>query len=92
MTNEERNTVIEECYQAARGTRLLDRLPLVQQYWRGRAAAAEDVRKLKRDACQVCHGMKGGEPGNENIVDGIVMCDYCHAEKVLHVEQAQAKT
>lgn len=34
-----------------------------------------------RDACQVCKGEKGGVPGNENIVDGIVMCDYCFAEK-----------
>jgi cytochrome c5 len=82
MTNEERNSVIEECYEAARGTHLLDKVHTYQQYWRGRAQAAEDVRKLKHDACQVCHGTKGGEPGNENIVDGMVMCDYCHAEKV----------
>lgn len=34
------------------------------------------------DACQVCHGTRGGAPGNENIVNGVVMCDYCHAETV----------
>ena len=30
-----------------------------------------------KDACQICHGAKGGVPGNENLTDGIVMCDYC---------------
>lgn len=33
-----------------------------------------------QDDCEVCHGTKGGVPGNENIVDGKVICDYCHAE------------
>lgn len=32
-----------------------------------------------RDNCQICHGEKGGVPGNENIVDSTVMCDYCHS-------------
>lgn len=31
-----------------------------------------------RDACEECHGAKGGTPGNENVVDGRVLCDYCH--------------
>lgn len=31
------------------------------------------------DNCQICLGRSGGMKGNENIVDGIVMCDYCHA-------------
>ena len=33
------------------------------------------------DNCQVCHGENGGVKGNENIIDGIVMCDYCHIEE-----------
>jgi hypothetical protein len=33
-----------------------------------------------QDDCEVCHGTKGGVRGNENIVDGKVICDYCHAE------------
>jgi len=33
------------------------------------------VKKL--DNCEICKGAKGGIKGNENIVDGIVMCDYC---------------
>jgi len=32
------------------------------------------------DACTVCHGSKGGVPGNENIVDGVVMCDFCRMD------------
>lgn len=32
-----------------------------------------------RDACSICGGEKGGVPGNENIIDGQLVCDYCHA-------------
>lgn len=32
------------------------------------------------DNCQRCHGISGGVPGNENIIDGEVLCDYCHAK------------
>lgn len=31
------------------------------------------------DKCQFCYGAKGGVPGNENRINGIVVCDYCHA-------------
>ena len=34
-----------------------------------------------RDACQICYGAKGGVAGNENIVDGVIICDYCHVER-----------
>lgn len=37
---------------------------------------------VDHDECTVCRGMRGGVPGNENIVDGVVMCDYCHASKL----------
>lgn len=30
-----------------------------------------------RDNCQVCLGLCGGVPGNENRWQGIVICDYC---------------
>lgn len=33
------------------------------------------------DKCQICYGSNGGVPGNENIVDGKIMCDYCHAAR-----------
>ncbi len=31
------------------------------------------------DNCKVCNGMRGGVRGNENIIDGVVTCDYCSA-------------
>lgn len=34
------------------------------------------------DHCDVCHGLRGGVRGNENIVDGVVMCDHCSARKL----------
>lgn len=30
-----------------------------------------------KDNCENCHGEKGGVPGNENIVNGKVLCDHC---------------
>ncbi len=35
-----------------------------------------------RDACSRCHGARGGTPGNENIIDGKPVCDYCHADQL----------
>ena len=35
---------------------------------------------FRRDNCQFCRGTQGGVLGNENWVDGLLMCDYCHAE------------
>jgi hypothetical protein len=35
---------------------------------------------IELDDCEICHGEKGGVRGNENIVNGIVMCDYCTVE------------
>lgn len=32
------------------------------------------------DNCQVCKGERGGVRGNENVIDGIVLCDYCTAD------------
>lgn len=32
-----------------------------------------------RDGCKFCLGHKGGEPGNENVIKGVVVCDYCTA-------------
>lgn len=32
-----------------------------------------------RDGCLVCNGVSGGVPGNENVIDGVVICDYCTA-------------
>lgn len=40
-----------------------------------------ELDELLRDNCEVCKGEKGGMLGNENIVRGIRMCDYCHASE-----------
>jgi hypothetical protein len=32
----------------------------------------------QRDACETCDGTQG-VPGNENVIERVVMCDYCHA-------------
>lgn len=39
------------------------------------------------DNCQVCKGTKGGVKGNENVINGIVMCDYC---SVIHQEEMKS--
>jgi len=47
---------------------------------------SRDRRALARywdtlpDNCRVCDGTRGGMRGNENVVFGIVCCDYCHAD------------
>jgi hypothetical protein len=35
------------------------------------------TERIERDNCRVCEGTSGGVPGNENIVHGVVICDYC---------------
>ena len=40
------------------------------------------VEMLFPDNCEVCKGEKGGVRGNENIIDGIVMCDYCYCDRI----------
>ena len=30
--------------------------------------------------CQICRGTRSSVPGNSNIINGIVVCDYCHAD------------
>jgi hypothetical protein len=51
----------------------------------------------KRDACEICHGARGGVRGNENIVfyDArgcrTVLCDYCHAD-LMKVREPRVRT
>ena len=35
------------------------------------------LNELEPDKCKFCLGIKGGVLGNENVVDGVVVCDYC---------------
>lgn len=44
-----------------------------------------------RDACELCNGRSGGVKGNENVIDGIAMCDYCHAD-ILATKKRLART
>lgn len=48
----------------------------------GTCFSHEELCKLLKDDCEVCDGKRGGALGNENIVDGTVMCDYCHADHI----------
>lgn len=32
------------------------------------------------DECEICQGASGGVLGNENIIDGVTVCDYCSVE------------
>ncbi|AFU88222.1 hypothetical protein CcrColossus_gp352 [Caulobacter phage CcrColossus] len=37
------------------------------------------TRTRLRDDCSICQGRSGGVPGNENVIGGKLVCDYCHA-------------
>lgn len=34
-------------------------------------------KQKELDDCQVCLGARGGVKGNENRIDGLVVCDHC---------------
>lgn len=42
--------------------------------------ACEELYSLAPDNCQRCYGQRGGMLGNENRVNGEVLCDYCTSE------------
>jgi hypothetical protein len=33
-----------------------------------------------RDRCAECRGVRGGAYGNENVIGGRLVCDYCHGD------------
>lgn len=41
------------------------------------------TRRRLPDKCSRCHGRSGGVRGNENLIGGLPVCDYCHV-KFLH--------
>jgi len=45
-----------------------------------------------RDACELCDGTQG-TPGNENIIEGVVVCDYCSVQyrKALELAAERAR-
>jgi hypothetical protein len=54
----------------------LKRRPLTHSWW-----------PVEYDNCQVCRGASGGVKGNENIIDGLVVCDYCHAWRLRVIQE-----
>jgi hypothetical protein len=50
------------------------------------------VKREYRDGCEVCGGLRGGIPGNENSVGEVVMCAYCHWDHALAAGYRRAKT
>ena len=42
------------------------------------------------DNCETCDGTRG-VPGNENRVDGLVVCDYCHVDMIKEEEALHMK-
>jgi hypothetical protein len=44
---------------------------------KSRPQAASVQLPSTRDDCEICHGAREGVPGNENVVDGKLMCDEC---------------
>ena len=38
--------------------------------------------KWRKDKCENCHGSRGGVRGNENIVNGKILCDYCSCDLI----------
>lgn len=44
---------------------------------------------LLPDNCEVCHGKQGGVKGNENVMDGKVMCDFCTFELLEERERGE---
>lgn len=36
---------------------------------------------MGKDDCSRCRGERGGIPGNENVKDGMLVCDYCTADE-----------
>lgn len=44
------------------------------------------------DGCEVCLGVRGGVPGNENIIKDRLVCDYCHADMIEEKEYNDTPT
>lgn len=52
--------------------------PLCGESWKHSGTRGADAPP-ERDRCQLCNGWRGGVPGNENMVRGVIVCDYCSA-------------
>lgn len=57
--------------------RAITRTRLAGPRWLAPGQSALVPTHAVRDNCEACRGQRGGVPGNENRVDGRVLCDYC---------------
>lgn len=61
--------------------RAIERTPMAgRDRWLEKGEVALVPTYAVRDNCQKCEGRKGGVPGNENRINGVVVCDYCHSQ------------
>lgn len=62
----------------------------LERFINRRSAADPNAAMIARDGpakpakcgCQKCGGTRGGIPGNENRLNGVVLCDYCTADAI----------
>ena len=47
----------------------------------------QSLTQLYPDGCEICHGCMGGVKGNENVINGRVVCDYCHSAELEEEEK-----
>lgn len=54
-----------------------------------RAICDQEIARLQAplDGCDICKGVRGGVPGNENIQHGKTVCDFCSAD-IIRIERA----
>jgi len=50
-----------------------------------------DSCDFELDNCQACNGARGGVRGNENVIDGVVLCDYCSVDYSASFEPTDKK-
>lgn len=65
-------------HSAAVGCELADAVRFAQDM--GVDLHALTPNEIEVDDCSRCHGSRGGVKGNENIVNGVLLCDYCCAD------------
>lgn len=79
MNQDERKQTVASCPQ-------LQAAQLVFQWVKSKVINFKEFQELyplidAKCECEDCGGSRGGMPGNENIVNGRVLCDYCCADR-----------
>ena len=46
----------------------------------GHCVTCKGTGKIAEPTCHRCGNTRGGTPGNEQWIDGVLLCDYCHAD------------